>query len=328
MSLSIPEQDISAAKALLEGPEFAADERAYKVAVHRVIAALLSPENLARPEFPTLLASVFQENTPALEALGLDEGGRNAVQDGIAVGHMSSFKNAIANLAGGQWGAAQFIWLPRAVEFGLGEELRAAFEGLVAGDVSLAERVDTFRKDLYAVEVALKERGGFMSNWNLIPVSANFVGMLLGAYDYERYIFYAAKKLRGAMTDWGMEWPKGSAGEKYSAICDFAAEARDAFQAGGVPVRDILDVQGIIWVRGLAKQKSAPARPETESAATPAASAVEIDHEDVARELAAETYWDYDRALALVKKADRWGQLLFKVRPAPARPSLPRSWPS
>src|SRR5688500_102203 len=132
MALGIPEHDIAWAKSLLAGPAYEEDERSYKVAVHAVIAALLSPQNLAAPNFPELLASVFRDNTPDLASLGLDAAGHAAVEEGVAVGHMSSFKNAMANLAGGQWGAAQFVWIPRAIEFGLGEELREAFAGVVA----------------------------------------------------------------------------------------------------------------------------------------------------------------------------------------------------
>ena len=97
MTILIPEGDISWARNLIGSSEYAADERSYKVAVHFVVAALLSQSNLSSPRFPELLASVFQENMPDLAALGLDRAKSAEVQEGIAVAHLSSLWSPFFN---------------------------------------------------------------------------------------------------------------------------------------------------------------------------------------------------------------------------------------
>src|SRR5262249_31772616 len=102
-------------------------------------------------------------------------------------GSVRSYRAALANLSGGRWGVAQFLWIPRAVEFGLGEDLREAFGRLVDYAASLPQRVDLFRDDLYAVQQRLQQQGGFLLKWRLLRVSLSFVAAILGSYNRTRF---------------------------------------------------------------------------------------------------------------------------------------------
>ncbi len=249
-TVTLSSEDLRQAERILTDTDYRKEERSYKSAVHTVIAALLAPSSLVDPKFPQRLANVFKEYNPDYAALGLSPEQSHEIDSQLAESDVTRFKAAMANLAGGKWGLAQFLWIPQAVEFELGEELRSAFQTLMSEELSLAERVDGFREQIYATQVLLKERGGFHANWNLIAISMNFVAMLLGGYDPENYVFYAYGKLRKAFTDFGAEWPKGSAGHKYTVVCGFAKEVGQSLAAAGVEVKDLIDVQGFLWVRG------------------------------------------------------------------------------
>src|SRR4029079_3113877 len=130
------------------------------------------------------------------------------------------------------WGVAQFLWIPRAVEFGLGEDLSEAFRRLVDEAVPLPQCVALFRDDLYAVQQRLQQQGGFLPNWHLLRVSLSFVAAILGSYDRMQFTYYAYTPLRGAFEDFGIDWPStGTAGSRYETVCDFVAGVKESLLA-------------------------------------------------------------------------------------------------
>ena len=186
MAVIIPASEAARFSARLDTDEYKRDERDYKVAVHLVITALLSPRNIEGGKFAELIADVFNISggkLPDLDALGIVPAQQAVIKAAATTQPSGAFRNAIANLAGGRWGIAQFIWIPRAVEHGLGEQIAEAFRTLVDPSQSLAHRIDAFRDQLYAGAQTLRDLGGFQPNWRLFTVSLSFVATVLGAYD-------------------------------------------------------------------------------------------------------------------------------------------------
>lgn len=222
-----------------------------------------------------------------------------------------SYRAALANLAGGRWGIAQFLWIPRAVEFGLGVDLRDAFGRLVEGEVPLAQRVDSFRDELYAVQQSLQRQGGFLPKWRLLRVSLSFVAAILGSYDPTRYTFYAHKPLRDAFERFGVDWPStGTAGSKFARVCDFVQGVKDSLSEHGLAVEDLIDAQSFLWMYWQERARATP--PDDEKPEEPE---VPLDPEVLARDLAEAALWPVDRARELVHKATRWRRLLFQGPP-------------
>jgi len=155
MNVEIPAVDVAWFRDVLGTEAYHNEERNYKLALHRAISALLAPELLADSRFPTLLSAILGEDDPDLSALGIGPTELELLQ----AGGMRSYRAALANLSGGRWGVAQYIWIPRAVEFGLGEDLREAFRKLVDDGVPLPQRVDGFRDELYTVQEGLQQHG-------------------------------------------------------------------------------------------------------------------------------------------------------------------------
>ena len=170
------------------------NEREYNWAVQLVLSALLSDRNSSREEFPALIAEVFGKPMPDLENLGLGPDEQTFVR--AAVSGVGGLLGAMGNLAGGRWGIAQFLWIPRAVEYDLGSPIAAAFRTLVADHESVSTRVDSFRDQLYVASQALQQKGGFDSGWQLFRVSLAFVAVVLAGYDPTRYTFYMKGALR------------------------------------------------------------------------------------------------------------------------------------
>ena len=79
----------------------------------------------------------------------------------------------------------------------------------------------------------------------------------------------------------------------------------------GVPVRDLIDAQSFVWLSFLDAQKREAA---TEAEPVKAAPAPVVT-ENVAKDLAAATFWPQERAERLVSQVNRWGQLLFQGPP-------------
>ncbi len=156
----------------------------------------------------------------------------------------------MGNLAGGKWGLAQFAWLPRAVEFGLGPPVADAFRGLVDVSKPLAERVERFRDELDVVEGKLETRGGFLPTWRRFRPAASFVALVLGGYGPAAYTFYAKGVLRSGYERFmpAALWPKGSMGEIYAEVCGFVRAVAACLTAKGAPVQDLIDAQSFLWL--------------------------------------------------------------------------------
>ncbi|MBC7099873.1 hypothetical protein H5T52_12350, partial [Candidatus Bipolaricaulota bacterium] len=180
----------------MKKPDYVQRERHYKVAVHLIVRRLLSPASLEAPNFPGLLAKFFQGQLEP-EELGLNADEAVEVRQKLTSSGLQLFE-AIVSLAGGRWGVNQMTWIPRAVERGFGEELRAAFRTLVDDDLSLDDRVDAFREALEVVQARLRDAGGFEPHWRIVTPSHPFVGMILGAYDPHQYTFYHAGAFKQA----------------------------------------------------------------------------------------------------------------------------------
>ncbi|HTX07486.1 MAG TPA: AAA family ATPase [Solirubrobacteraceae bacterium] len=295
----------------LESDAYRSEERDYKVAVHLVLSALLSHATSSREDFPALIADVFREATPDLEALDLKGDDRAFITEALA--SVGGVRGAMANLAGGRWGLAQFMWIPRAVEFDLGDMIADAFRNLVDESAPVAERVDAFREQTYSASQALQQKGGYLPNWRLFRLSLSFVAMVLTGYDPSRYTFYSHGALRYGYDRYAPDsaWPKGSMGEIYAEMCELVKAVADELKTQGVPVRDLIDAQSFVWIRFYnAKEQEAPAKAEpSKPAARP------LITESVAKDLATAAFWPQDRAERLVAQVGRWRQLLFQGPP-------------
>ena len=312
MELVVPQTEADRFRDVLTTDDYRSQERDYKLAVHTVLSALLSDETRERSDFPSLLGNVFQEAMPDLDALGIAAADQALVKQALApVG--GGLRGAMANLAGGKWGLAQFVWIPRAIEFELGAAIADAFRGLVDERVPVAERVDAFRDEMYAVTQALQQKGGFLPNWQLFRLSLAFVAAVLTGYDPSRYTFYSHGALRHGYERYapGVAWPKGSMGEIYAQMCEFVRSVRASLEAYGVPIQDLIDAQSFVWLSFLDARATEPRqeRQERNPSTSPVGSA------SVARDLADAAFWPEARAGRLVAQVQRWGQLLFQGPP-------------
>jgi len=291
-------------KSYFESRKFAEEEHDYKWAVHLLVSPLLSERYVDSDAFPSLLAK-FMAGKLEPRDVGLTSEQAAMVEKGLRNVNTGLY-GAISNLCGGRWGTVQLDWIPIAVEKGLGPDLRIAFRNLVHDELSLSERVDEFRDGLQDLQIMLRDLGGFKPNWNIVKPSYQFIGMLLGAYDPTKYTFYHATNLKLALEEIGAQWPRMNGGERYAAVCDLVREAYKAFQASGVPVRDLIDTQSLLYVRGdsLKRDKTPP-----EIAPRPPV------NRDQGEELAQEILWDRERAKRLIEVAKRGKPLLFSGPP-------------
>ncbi len=237
--------------------DFEREERGYKVALHRVLERLLAPQNIERQEFPNQLARFFN-GQPVLQELGFSTS--EAAELESAVQGFGSLRNAFANLCGGRWGINNFVWIPGAIAGGLGREIANVFAGLVDDATPLHDRVDGFRAGLRVIEKRFEGAPGSQPRWHVIDIHLNFVAALLGAMDPQRYSFYLATPLRAAFVRYGLDWPKGTAGERYQAICDVVSELADELRGHGAQVRDLIDVQSYLFLTGQEEAGSDGAR--------------------------------------------------------------------
>lgn len=305
MALAVSIADADAFAETMRTPKYARNERDYKVAVHTVVRRLLAPPVIDREDWAELLRG-FLEGKTDFTSIGLtDEERVRVVEVSNASGDL---RNQLANLAGGRFGVAQYIWMISAIEKDLGTELQSVFKALVDTALPLPDRVDRFRDELYDVQKELKERGGFKPEWRLLQVSLSFVAAVLGAFDPSQFCFYHATRLRRSLEALGGEWPHGTAGERYAAICRMVMEVFDQLKQHGAPVADLIDAQSFLWMRGEEIER------EQQPIAMPGIAASEVaapTENEVVAELVRRIYWDEDRARRLVKLASRASQLIF-----------------
>lgn len=298
---------------LLQSDEYARQERDYKVAVHRLVERLLSPPLVEDQAFPTLLARFFRgELTP--EDVGLV--GEDAADVRRRLGSSGvDLLGAIINLTGGRWGVPQFVWIPRAVEKGFGEDLRTAFRGLVDQLQPLAERIERFRDAMEDIQAGLRDTGGFEPSWKVISPSYPFIGLVLGAFDPNQYTFYHSGNLQRGLQALGLRWPATSGGRRYAEVCDLVQGVSRALKKEGVPVRDLIDAQSFLFLLGQPeRQERKPGTAEpTQPRLLPA------------KRLAEALLWPEERAARLLKLVTRGKPLLFSGPPGTGKTFVART---
>lgn len=310
MKVVIPADEAARFGEQLHTPKYHKDERDYKLAVHKVLAALFSDRSINSADADSLIAEVFREATPDLDRLGIEPPDQSFIRDTVGA---PGVRAAMANLAGGRWGVAQFLWLPRAVEFGLGDLIVRAFRAVVDDSLPVGKRIDTFRDDLYGASQALEQKGGFLPGWRLFRVSLSFVAMLLGGYDPRSYSFYSSGALHHGYKRYAPDatWPTGTMGDVYADVCIFVEAVSDALRTHGIPVQDLIDAQSFMWISFL-ESKQQPSTPKS----TPPSQLVPVmDLDAVAMDLAKQTFWPVDRARHLVALACGSRPLLFQGPP-------------
>jgi hypothetical protein len=222
-------------------------ERGYKWALHVILSSVLRSDGRPEEEVARSLSKLFTASQPDWEDLGLAKLERAEAEVGLA--HLT-FHNAVANLSDAKFAFLQYNWIPAAVEMGMGASLVSELRDLT-GDAPLPARVDRFRERFASLAEGARKWSGLVLKSNA-QVSLGFTAMLLGAFDPKRYTFYRAGALKTGYELYapGFKWPEGvSMGERYEEACEFVAAVRDALQAKGVLVRDLIDAQSFIWLR-------------------------------------------------------------------------------
>jgi hypothetical protein len=243
--LVLPQAEVDAFAAHLQTPEYAEDERDYKLVVHYVLRSLFAPNRMARPEFPTMLGAFFERKLEPGE-LGLSPEDLAFVEQ--AHGTPQAITNAFINLCGGGYGVNNFIWIPGAIRDGLAEEIGKAFADLLS-DAPLAERIDRFRTELVAIEERAQDLPSWHEKWQIVRPSLSFIAALLAGVDPQRFSFYHQGKLRAAYEPLVGEWPKGTLGEVYSEVVDFVNDVGEALERQGAPIQDLIDAQSFLYLR-------------------------------------------------------------------------------
>jgi len=308
MAIHISSEQASAFKRYFQLPEFAEEERDYKWAVHLLVLGLLSERFIESESFPSLLAR-FMTGKLTPQDVNLTSDDADAVEAELQNMDGGLF-GALANLCGGQWGTLQLYWIPVAVDYGFGERLRQAFRALLMGKDPLKERIDTFREVMEGIQVELRDAGGFKPKWTVQRISYPFIGMVLGAYDPTAYTFYHAGNLKRALEELGADWPNIEGGRRYVAVLDLVRESESALRAEGLPIRDLIDVQSLLYMRG------EELKPVGEGPG---------GRHDAAEQLAASILWPTDRARQLLALAERGRPLLFSGPPGTGKTFVARA---
>jgi hypothetical protein len=245
-ALVLPQHEVDAFALTLETEEYERNERGYKVAVHLALRSLLSAERLGDPQFPELLAAFFGRKLD-LEVLDLSDDDRAKFDK--AVKSSAQLTAAFANLCGGGYGVNNFVWIPGAIEDGLGNELAQVFAEFIQSDAALAERIDSFRSALVEVEEKAQNLPSWHEKWTIIRPSLSFAAAILGGLDPQQFTFYLQGKIKPAYQEFIGGWPTGSVGEIYEEVVPFVDDVRNALERQGAPVRDLIDAQGFLYLR-------------------------------------------------------------------------------
>jgi MoxR-like ATPase len=289
------EAKVAEAKSLLQDIAFEKKEIGYKRGVSQVLRRCFEPDALEADGLTELLPALIRGHLE-LDAI-LDPSSAEEVQAIFSSAGFPSAGRALFNLSGGQFGFAQYVWLPKAIEYGLLDEVRSAFKGLLDESQPLAKRIDQFRDALYEIQKQLEERGGFESNWTVMKISLSFIGSILGAVNPDRYTYYTATKMRAALEDLGATWPRGTNGQRYEQVCGLMQDLQFALQERGVEVADLIDVQSLLFKWGSAIETGGEGGPG--------------DQEEQIRSLARRIYWNESRTRTLLETAHTNKQLLF-----------------
>jgi MoxR-like ATPase len=245
--LMLPQNEVNDFARTLRTIEYEQEERNYKLAVHYVLRELLARDQIESPTFPELLAAFFEDQLdPTL--LNLSEEQQAFVTEAVAPVH--GLRYAFANLCGGRFGVNNFVWIPGAVRDGLGKEVRRAFAQLMDVGERLPTRVDAFRAAMVAVQEEAKEYPSWQEKWQVLRPSLAFIAALLGGFDPNKFSFYPETKIRPSFETLVGTWPKGSRGEVYEQVVQFVQDVRGALERQGAPVRDLIDAQSFLWLRG------------------------------------------------------------------------------
>jgi 5-methylcytosine-specific restriction protein B len=308
MSIQINPQQAVMFKRHFETPAFAEEERGYKWAVHLLVSGLLSERFIGSESFPSLLAKLMTGKlTPQDMSLASDDA--DAIEAELQNMDGGLF-GALANLCGGQWGTLQLYWIPVAVDYGFGERLRQAFRALLTGKDPLKEKIDAFREAMKGIQVELRDAGGFKPKWTVQRISYPFIGMILGAYDPTAYTFYHAGNLKHALEELGADWPNIEGGRRYVAVLNLVRETEGALRASGLPIRDLIDVQSLLYMRG---EELKDGMKKTGG------------KHDAAEQLASSILWPIDRSRQLLALAERGKPLLFSGPPGTGKTFVARA---
>lgn len=316
MAIRIPEDLAGWFREQLASEKFEREERSYKWAVHLLVSRLLSVEYLNSQEFPHLLANLMRGELDPGD-VGLSDEETKVVADEFGSVSGSQYQ-ALANLCGGRWGVPNLDWIPIAEEYGLGDDLQILFYGLVHFETPLVERISDFRNDVENMQSVLRDRGGFKPKWQVIGASYAFIGMILGAYDPTQYTYYHAGNLKAALESLSASWPRMQGGQRYAEVCHLVQEAHNALLQAGVPVRDLIDTQSLLYVHAESMKREKQRAPVP----IPEGPPIPVDSEQA---LADEILWAKDRAVQLIELAGRGRPLLFSGPPGTGKTFVARA---